>query len=282
MVSFSCERCGDIVKKPKADQHIAGCRSPMSCIDCGNTFSPQEVKSHTQCISEAQKYQGALYRPKQNNQNKPAATASTATIASPKVTPVVPAVAATEDIVEQAQEPTISKKKKRKKGILTVQPLSSSTSPAVLSTQKNKIADEEQEPAEETPRKKHKKKKAENGTEDLVVPTVDDTKKDKKANKKKISDSNDQNGNDVATESNGVKDDDISPTKYLCFVEQFPWDKTVKKMLRKAPMPVDQLQSSLIAAFMDQMKPQLESRFRQHLQETSFVEITEGTVQLRQ
>lgn len=34
----------------------------MSCIDCGKPFYGQEFKSHTSCISEAEKYEGKLYK----------------------------------------------------------------------------------------------------------------------------------------------------------------------------------------------------------------------------
>ncbi|KII92634.1 hypothetical protein PLICRDRAFT_479012 [Plicaturopsis crispa FD-325 SS-3] len=55
--------CGDVVKKPKLDQHRARCHGGFDCIDCSTTFhTPGEYKGHTQCISEAEKYQKALYK----------------------------------------------------------------------------------------------------------------------------------------------------------------------------------------------------------------------------
>ncbi|KAG6817498.1 hypothetical protein H0H87_008123 [Tephrocybe sp. NHM501043] len=55
--------CGDVVKKPKLDQHRSRCHGGFDCIDCSTTFNtPAEYKGHTQCISEAEKYQKSLYK----------------------------------------------------------------------------------------------------------------------------------------------------------------------------------------------------------------------------
>jgi len=64
MVSFSCDCCGDVIKKPKLNNHASGCRgiSSWTCIDCMKVFNLKDVASHTACMSEAQKYQGSLYR----------------------------------------------------------------------------------------------------------------------------------------------------------------------------------------------------------------------------
>ncbi|TKA75239.1 hypothetical protein B0A49_05539 [Cryomyces minteri] len=51
MVSFSCENCGDVLTKKKLDPHRNQCYgASYTCLDCMS------------CISEAQKYQGALYK----------------------------------------------------------------------------------------------------------------------------------------------------------------------------------------------------------------------------
>ncbi|KAL9708618.1 hypothetical protein Ac2012v2_008167 [Leucoagaricus gongylophorus] len=63
MVSFQCHNCGDVVKKPKLDQHWSRCHGGFDCIDCSTSFhSPTEYKIHTSCISEAEKYQKSLYK----------------------------------------------------------------------------------------------------------------------------------------------------------------------------------------------------------------------------
>ncbi|PWY69508.1 hypothetical protein BO70DRAFT_365764 [Aspergillus heteromorphus CBS 117.55] len=72
MVSFSCEACGDILTKKKLDPHRNQCRgATFTCIDCMVHFWGTEYRSHTSCMSEAQKYQGALYKEKPvKNQRK--------------------------------------------------------------------------------------------------------------------------------------------------------------------------------------------------------------------
>ncbi|THY33519.1 hypothetical protein D6D00_00971 [Aureobasidium pullulans] len=63
MVSFSCEGCGDILTKKKLDPHSNQCwGASFTCIDCMVHFQGTEYRAHTSCMSEAQKYQGHLYR----------------------------------------------------------------------------------------------------------------------------------------------------------------------------------------------------------------------------
>lgn len=65
MVSFSCEVCNDTVLKKKLDAHRQRCPGAyFTCIDCSVTFSGTEYRSHTSCISEAEKYEKGLYRGK--------------------------------------------------------------------------------------------------------------------------------------------------------------------------------------------------------------------------
>ena len=53
------------MKKPKLDQHYQRCGGSFTCVDCSKTFySAGEWKGHTQCISEAEKYQKGLYKGK--------------------------------------------------------------------------------------------------------------------------------------------------------------------------------------------------------------------------
>ncbi|KAI0302676.1 hypothetical protein BC826DRAFT_985647 [Russula brevipes] len=63
MVSFQCDACTDVVKKPKLDRHHGQCRSSFTCIDCSATFAgPAQWKGHTSCVTEAEKYQKSLYK----------------------------------------------------------------------------------------------------------------------------------------------------------------------------------------------------------------------------
>merc|ERR1711939_846770 len=72
MVSFQCEGCGDTLKKPKLDQHKRQCQwAQFTCIDCNTTFQGDQYRSHTSCISEAEKYQKGLYKgPKGGNKKQ--------------------------------------------------------------------------------------------------------------------------------------------------------------------------------------------------------------------
>lgn len=67
MVSFICNACGQTVRKTQVEKHYQNdCRScdVLSCIDCGKDFHGDEYVGHTSCITEAEKYQGKLYKPK--------------------------------------------------------------------------------------------------------------------------------------------------------------------------------------------------------------------------
>ncbi|ONK54900.1 uncharacterized protein A4U43_UnF9940 [Asparagus officinalis] len=57
MVWFQCEDCGENLKKPKLANHFRLCSAyKLSCIDCGKMFDQESVQSHTQCMTEAEKY----------------------------------------------------------------------------------------------------------------------------------------------------------------------------------------------------------------------------------
>ena len=67
MVFFCCNGCGETLKKQKVEQHGYNCASnSVSCIDCNVNFRGSEFKKHTQCVSEAERYQGHLYRATEN------------------------------------------------------------------------------------------------------------------------------------------------------------------------------------------------------------------------
>ncbi|KAF1815768.1 hypothetical protein P152DRAFT_363775, partial [Eremomyces bilateralis CBS 781.70] len=65
MVSFSCENCGDVLTKKKLDPHRNQCRgASYTCIDCHTYFHGTDYRAHTSCITEAQKYEGSLFKGK--------------------------------------------------------------------------------------------------------------------------------------------------------------------------------------------------------------------------
>lgn len=61
--------CNESMLKKKADQHTQRCYGAyFSCIDCSTTFNGADYRQHTSCITEDEKYQKALYRPKKKQQ----------------------------------------------------------------------------------------------------------------------------------------------------------------------------------------------------------------------
>ncbi|KAE8298089.1 Cell growth-regulating nucleolar protein [Larimichthys crocea] len=68
MVFFTCNGCGESLKKAQVDKHVTMCRGcqVLSCIDCGKDFWGNDYKNHVKCISEDQKYGGKGYEAKAN------------------------------------------------------------------------------------------------------------------------------------------------------------------------------------------------------------------------
>ncbi|XP_011177943.2 cell growth-regulating nucleolar protein [Zeugodacus cucurbitae] len=64
MVFFTCNHCGESVKKPAVEKHYntrcRGAPKNVSCMDCLKDFGDNYV-AHTKCITELQKYSGKDY-----------------------------------------------------------------------------------------------------------------------------------------------------------------------------------------------------------------------------
>ncbi|AMD22561.1 HHL209Cp [Eremothecium sinecaudum] len=77
MVTFNCEVCNATVPKKNTEKHYYRCPDAyFTCIDCSTTFDDGvSYKKHTQCITEDEKYQKALYKGKkaknQQQEEKP-------------------------------------------------------------------------------------------------------------------------------------------------------------------------------------------------------------------
>jgi len=59
MVYFTCDACGEQLKKPSVEKHYTQkCRqcTMLTCIDCLKDFYGDEYKSHNSCMSEEQRY----------------------------------------------------------------------------------------------------------------------------------------------------------------------------------------------------------------------------------
>ncbi|NXS97918.1 LYAR protein, partial [Jacana jacana] len=68
MVVFTCNACGESVKKAQVEKHVNICRSCqcLSCMDCGKDFWGDDYKEHVRCVSEDQKYGGKDFEAKTN------------------------------------------------------------------------------------------------------------------------------------------------------------------------------------------------------------------------
>ncbi|NXC26199.1 LYAR protein, partial [Campylorhamphus procurvoides] len=68
MVVFTCNSCGEAVKKAQVEKHVNICRNCqcLSCMDCGKDFWGDDYREHVKCISEDQKYGGKDFEAKTN------------------------------------------------------------------------------------------------------------------------------------------------------------------------------------------------------------------------
>ena len=73
MVYFTCNICGESLKKKQVDRHCATkCRNAwyFTCLDCGKTFEGFEYEKHNICMTETEKYQGFYMKNKQKEESK--------------------------------------------------------------------------------------------------------------------------------------------------------------------------------------------------------------------
>lgn len=61
MVFFTCNHCGESLKKPVVDKHYQwksckGATPFLTCVDCLKDFRGEEYRAHTKCVSELEKY----------------------------------------------------------------------------------------------------------------------------------------------------------------------------------------------------------------------------------
>ncbi|XP_055532444.1 uncharacterized protein C16C10.8 [Wyeomyia smithii] len=68
MVFFTCNHCGESLKKQAVEKHGWRCKQTInvSCMDCQKDFTGRAYDAHTSCITEAEKYSGKDYVPKAN------------------------------------------------------------------------------------------------------------------------------------------------------------------------------------------------------------------------
>lgn len=70
MVVFTCNHCGESLKKNVVDKHVFRCRRDISvsCMDCFKDFD-KDYSGHIQCVTELERYSAKGFVPKPN-QNK--------------------------------------------------------------------------------------------------------------------------------------------------------------------------------------------------------------------
>lgn len=73
MVFFTCNHCGESLKKPAVEKHYQwkSCKGAppfLTCVDCLKDFRGDEFKAHTKCITEDEKYsaKGFVAKPERN------------------------------------------------------------------------------------------------------------------------------------------------------------------------------------------------------------------------
>ena len=67
MVFFTCDKCGESLKKVQVVKHFSNCSSHnYSCMDCQKTFDRKTYNTHLKCITENEKYGGKNYVAKEN------------------------------------------------------------------------------------------------------------------------------------------------------------------------------------------------------------------------
>jgi len=89
MVFFVCEDCNETLKRLKVAQHLCRCScSAITCVDCGATFHDDSYLQHATCMSEAERYEGNLYKaPKKKNAQDAWGDLVQSACASPKDAP---------------------------------------------------------------------------------------------------------------------------------------------------------------------------------------------------
>ncbi|KAL5523647.1 hypothetical protein ACEPAG_7820 [Sanghuangporus baumii] len=208
MVSFQCDACQDVVKKPKLDTHFYKCHASFTCVDCGKTFwTRSEWKGHISCISEAEKYQKTLYKGKKTQQNRPASLGADKSESSGKVGP--------------NKSITVQSESASGHGVESIRQDTSDTvvdNGNVATTTAGPAADAQAKEAS----KEKKKRKAD---ESHLAPTSDaltsDSKRKRKKQKLDAADTNRQTETDYASRTTVSSPTDMAP--------QVPETKTPEK-----------------------------------------------------
>lgn len=240
------------MKKNQVEKHYqTQCRScsVLSCIDCGIDFPGDAYKNHTSCISEAEKYQGHLYQPK-DRENKGDAKqkqwlkqvqGSTNNVEDPRLKGLL------EKISEYSNVP---RKKKKFENFCknSVKVYDAKTLDKLWeafnggpttngTTTTDNINEKEDENIVKTVKKKKRKH-----IEDEETNTEEEAKKKKKKRKK-------ENHND---ENDTPEEADSSSWQLK---GKFHWHKAIKRILKESDdheLPLKKLRKRVVAAYLEE------------------------------
>jgi cell growth-regulating nucleolar protein len=240
MVSFVCDVCQDVVKKPKLENHKARCpQATFTCIDCNTHFEGDSYKTHTQCISEQQKYMGKLWpgnkKSKQNSSKGNVTTGSTHAAASSSASATQTAsstnesqISATMTLPSESRNDTVSNKRKRDN--------------SENETKKESIV---------TKKMKHE----ESGAADM--PSIASSS---------FSDHKSNEGSNPTANNNGEVE------THVINIETLKWSKLIKRTLKKTEgrrMKLKTLQDVVVAEMLNRVRPFFERAFQQTLADNS-------------
>ncbi|BGP57454.1 hypothetical protein JCM8202_002011 [Rhodotorula sphaerocarpa] len=176
MVSFSCESCCEILKKPKLDAHAQRCRgAQFTCIDCNTTFEGTSYRAHTSCVTEEQRYHKSVYKaPKGKGKNAqqqqavpaPAAVAPAVSTSSTPVPASAPAAVAATNATAAAEKEG-SKKRSRAED-----EAAAAAAPLEAGAPSEEQPEQKKKKKEKKDKKDKKSKSAERGTEGDEAPVA--------------------------------------------------------------------------------------------------------------
>lgn len=66
---FTCNNCGEALKKGVVDKHVFRCKAKyinVTCMDCLKDFDKDTYSDHNQCVTELERYSGKDYVAKAN------------------------------------------------------------------------------------------------------------------------------------------------------------------------------------------------------------------------
>ncbi|KAL6063919.1 zf-LYAR domain-containing protein [Balamuthia mandrillaris] len=272
MVNFSCDECGAIYKKRQVANHMRSCRSQsVSCLDCLQHFYGRDFETHTTCISEAEKYQGALYRGKKGNQQngqKRPMTEKEQWEQKQKQLRQQRQQEQKKAKEEEQKNAAAEKEEKDKKESETNDKGNDSEVTDKKKKDNKRKRDTENEEAQQGKEEKKKKKKKKQKDE-----ATTENKKKKKSKKQKTG-QEETNGHDA---SNGASD----ATAEL----RLDWATAIQETLKKAPersMSAKQLKKEVVSELLAQAKSQLAEVFDAQLKQISSVERSGKKVTLKQ